>query len=609
MASATLTETGSVYRFRYATVPDYTDNGDGTADITINIFACRQDSDYPFYGRSLTYGIITGVTLIGFYPDDVPEGYGYENETMDDGEDYLVGYMIVRGTPNSSGNISCSIELTGGGRSYGSGWKYTTSYITSISGIYVATFSGYSWKSLGSGSASTSINYSLSDYQVGRYSFTPSSNGTLSVSTTGADDSYGGIGTSLSLASTETSGDSIVSGELVDNDDSNGYQFGCSYNVTANTRYYIFVHNYYGNADSGTLHISFTANKTITYYANGYGTAPAAQSVIAGNSITLQNKISNQTINSYTIIYYPNGGTSTPSAQTSTKTYNQTTWNTNSNGTGTNYTPGNSYVINNDLKLYAIWNGTQNSIRLANSITHDPDTLTRTIIFDSGEGLCSTNTLTSTATTTYNFTGWKVNNTGTALAAGSSYTPSVNTHMYASWSTSTSNYSSITLPYASMLNTETLTIIKLDANGGECEFKSFTVKGITSHIFEGWYYNNSKIGNGGDNYTPFTNITLTAKYSNQNTTYNSILLPTPYPRAGYTFKGWSTNKNATSGTTGYYIPSSDVTLYAIWEKDTYIYLSKNEKMKKAQPFIFYNGKWYKCQSWINKKSKWKETSG
>ena len=234
MASAALKETGSVYRFRYATVPDYTDNGDGTADITINIFACRQDSDYPFYGRSLTYGTITGVTLIGFYPDDVPEGYGYENETMDDGEDYLVGYMVVRGTPNSSGSISCSIELIGGGRSYGSGWKYTTSYITSISGIEVTTFPGYSWSNLGSCSQTTTYKtYSLSKFQGGYFYFTPTVSGNVIIYTTGADDSYGGIaktnnGSSyLDLADSDTWGSNIVtvsnsSNILARNDDSGG---------------------------------------------------------------------------------------------------------------------------------------------------------------------------------------------------------------------------------------------------------------------------------------------------------------------------------------------------------------------------------------------------
>ena len=46
-----------------------------------------------------------------------------------------------------------------------------------------------------------------------------------------------------------------------------------------------------------------------------------------------------------------------------------------------------------------------------------------------------------------------------------------------------------------------------------------------------------------------------------------MTLPTP-TRDGYSFKGWATSAAATSGTTGSYTPSGDVTLYAIWEQST-----------------------------------------
>lgn len=60
-------------------------------------------------------------------------------------------------------------------------------------------------------------------------------------------------------------------------------------------------------------------------------------------------------------------------------------------------------------------------------------------------------------------------------------------------------------------------------------------------------------------------VTLTAKWGNA-----SVTLPTP-TRAGYTFKGWSTDRNATSGySAGQTIGiSSNVKLYAIWSVDNY----------------------------------------
>ena len=469
----------------------------------------------------------------------------------------------------------------------------------------------YSWKYLGSGSTS-SISFNLSEYQVGYYLYTPSSNGTLVTYSSSSYDTYGNIldnSKTFSLGSNNTSGSNVVSGTKTGSttDDYDNMNFYCSSPVEANKTYRIYVHEYNGTpAISGTLYMSFTANKTITYYANGYGTAPSIQSVVAGNSITLRNKISNQTVNSYTVTYYANGGTSAPSTQTSTKTYKQTTWNTNSSGTGTNYTPGASYTINNDLKLYAIWdNGTQNSINLASSIARNSDTLKRTVTFNPGEGSCSIETLTSTATTTYSFSGWKENNIGTPLAAGSKYTPNGTVSMYASWDSNTSGYSSIILPYASISEAETLTTVKLDANKGNCEFKSFTVKGITKRIFEGWYYNNAKIGDGGSSYTPTATITLTAKYGNQRTSYNQIFLPTPY-RQGYKFLGWSTNPNDNSGVFGYYTPTGNDKLYAIW-RENFVFININGSIKKAQGFIFNDNQWNKAQIFISNNNKWCKT--
>ncbi|WP_366517260.1 InlB B-repeat-containing protein [uncultured Campylobacter sp.] len=43
-----------------------------------------------------------------------------------------------------------------------------------------------------------------------------------------------------------------------------------------------------------------------------------------------------------------------------------------------------------------------------------------------------------------------------------------------------------------------------------------------------------------------------------------MTLPTP-TRSGYTFVGWATSADATTGTTGSFTPTATDTLYAIWK--------------------------------------------
>ena len=69
---------------------------------------------------------------------------------------------------------------------------------------------------------------------------------------------------------------------------------------------------------------------TVTYNANGHGTAPAAQTKNAGESVTIANAIT------YTGLL-------------------MIEWNTKADGTGTGYDPGDTYSTDADLTLYAIW--------------------------------------------------------------------------------------------------------------------------------------------------------------------------------------------------------------------------------------------------------------
>lgn len=133
MASVSINKTGSVFYFSKAEVYDYDDNGDGTATIKIDVYAERVDSNFPFEARTLTLGTYSGVSSVKLTAYNV-DGSTMGNYVMD-----LVGRLTVVGKPDSNGNISCTINLTGGGLSTTYGWKYTDTKITKISGISVTT--------------------------------------------------------------------------------------------------------------------------------------------------------------------------------------------------------------------------------------------------------------------------------------------------------------------------------------------------------------------------------------------------------------------------------------------------------------------------------------
>jgi uncharacterized repeat protein (TIGR02543 family) len=114
------------------------------------------------------------------------------------------------------------------------------------------------------------------------------------------------------------------------NTDSSGagtnYDAGSSYTVTGNI----------------TLYAKWNVIYTVTYNVNGgSGTAPAAQTVNEGTSVTLASG------SGLSRSGYAFGG-----------------WNTNSSGTGTNYNAGSSYTVNGNITFYAKWNINTISVRL-----------------------------------------------------------------------------------------------------------------------------------------------------------------------------------------------------------------------------------------------------
>jgi len=115
--------------------------------------------------------------------------------------------------------------------------------------------------------------------------------------------------------------------------------------------------------------------------------------------------------------------------------------------------------------------------------------------------------------------------------------------------------------------------VTLNANGGTCSSASLTAKRTTTYTFSTWNTSSSGTGTSyasGASYTTNAALSLYAIYSSSTTTA-SVTLPTP-TRDGYDFMGWATSASATSGSTGSYKPSGNVTLYAIWGAKGLIYI-------------------------------------
>ena len=110
--------------------------------------------------------------------------------------------------------------------------------------------------------------------------------------------------------------------------------------------------------------------------------------------------------------------------------------------------------------------------------------------------------------------------------------------------------------------------VSFNANGGSVSLTSLDALRTTCYSFKNW--NTKADGSGtsyiaGANYTANADVTLYAQWNPDSTTTAAITLPTP-TRSGYVFKGWATSSTATTGVTGNYIPTGNVTLYAVWIK-------------------------------------------
>jgi uncharacterized repeat protein (TIGR02543 family) len=292
--------------------------------------------------------------------------------------------------------------------------------------------------------------------------------------------------------------------------------------------------------------------------------------------------------NSYVITFAKNDGSGTTT--TRDYTYNQTNalgftnpWSrTGYTFLGWATTPGatsaaSSYTVTGAATLYAVWLIDTYTITYdenaggSNSTTHSYD-------YGSTNALSFANPWTRTG---YTFLGWSIN--ASAIAADTSFTVTGDETLYAIWKIKTytitynkndgsnthqgfvyEHFATNALAYANPWTRTGYTFLgwSTDSTASAADV-SYTVT-ETASLYAVWQINS---------YT----ITYASNDGNSNTTTdsktygstNALAFSNPWTRTGYTFLGWATTAGATSAASSYTV-TSNATLYAVWELDTFI---------------------------------------
>ena len=170
--------------------------------------------------------------------------------------------------------------------------------------------------SISSGSSlSTAISYAG---QIYWYKFTPSTNGTYVMYSTGSYDTYCYLYNS-------------AGSQIAYNDDGGtDSNFRLSYSLSSGTVYYFGV-KYYSSSNTGTISAKFGSVYTISYNANGGSGAPSSQTKDWGKDITLSSDRPTQT------------------------GYSFLGWSTSSSATSASYQPSGTISSNSNYTLYAVW--------------------------------------------------------------------------------------------------------------------------------------------------------------------------------------------------------------------------------------------------------------
>lgn len=343
---------------------------------------------------------------------------------------------------------------------------------------------------------------------------------------------------------------------------------------------------------------------------SGTGTARAAAATFTmpANNVTLYAQWSLAT---YTVYYNANGGsgsinpqpgrynaTVTLSSSVPTRSgYTFAGWNTSTDGSGVDYSSNGSLTIPaSNVTLYAKWNP------ISYTLTYDANGGTSAPAAETNKTVAQTFALVSTssvARTGYWFSGWntQADGSGTNYASGANFTmPASNVTLYAKWVVNT-----FTVSYNA--NGGTGAPAAQSTGGGNVTVPSSTASVLRpGYTFSHWYTTPS--GTGGTQYAPgatftpsgnvvlyaiWTPLTITVHYdingganpntdtpADQTATYDGQAIQlagsTGFAKANSAFLTWNTVADG-SGTSyaaedpNFRVPSSNITLYAIWSAE------------------------------------------
>lgn len=329
----------------------------------------------------------------------------------------------------------------------------------------------------------------------------------------------------------------------------------------------------------GVTEITPDSNKTITIDISGvtgtkyvgflfYGNTCAFNEYVGWGVVQKVDITSLTAVESgYKLIYDANGGSGAPDLVSNVMStaisgivpirsgYDFLGWSKSSSATSASYVAGNSISLTSDTTLYAVWK------KKTYEVTYDAN---------GGSGAPSTQYKTHGTTLTLSST----KPTKEATSAGS-YT------------------------------------VTLNANGGTCSSASLSAARTTVYAFSKWNTSSKGTGtsyNAGASYTTNATLSLYAIYTSSTTTA-AVILPTP-TRNGYEFLGWATSSSASSGTTGSYTPTGNVTLCAIWKCIGNVYIYDGvDGFNPYQVFIYDDSGWNQYVPYICTESGWEVYSG
>lgn len=207
-------------------------------------------------------------------------------------------------------------------------------------------------------------------------------------------------------------------------------------------------------------------------------------------------------------------------------------------------------------------------------------------------GSTTVGTKTTTNTTPKIFSEWNTNSvgTGTSYNAGASYTTNADATMYAQWTDGALEKERIVLGSTTKSPTSSSLTLTLELQDGLGI--TYPLTKTINYTFNSWNTRTNGSGTYFDSTTHYSFVTDATLYAifDSSEVLPTVNLPTNIIRDGYTFKGWSINSTGSpliNGNT--YQPSSDTTLYAVWEGSgiedgMYVYQASDQAWHKVASF-------------------------